>query len=125
MKLTKKGKELLQNREYRYTSPTFILDGNGEPIDLHSVSLTNLPAFKGHIDPILNTESSESTEDKEKLTMEITREELVSLIKDTVVAMNTAPVEMKEEEKKEACNAEETKAEEVKTEEVKTEETAV
>lgn len=57
LKLTKKGKELLENREYRYTSPTFVLDGNGEPVDMHSVSLTNLPAFKGYINPVLNTEA--------------------------------------------------------------------
>lgn len=139
LKMTKKGKELLQNREYRYTSPTFILDGNGEPIDLHSVSLTNLPAFKGHVNPILNTEASKAEE--ETITMEMTKEDLVALIKDTVVAMNTAPVEEKKEETKveNACDgetkaeepvvenacAEETKneapAEEAKTEEVKTE----
>ena len=124
LKLTKKGKELLQNREYRYTSPTFILDGNGEPIDLHSVSLTNVPAFKGYINPILNTEASE-TEDKGTIKMEMTKEELVTLIKDTVVALNAAPAEVKEEEKEEVCNAEETKAEEVETEEVKTEEAPV
>ena len=29
LKLTKKGKELLENREYRFISPTFTLDENG------------------------------------------------------------------------------------------------
>ena len=54
LRLTKRGKELVENREYRYLSPTFILDENGEPIDLHSASFTNIPAFKGYIKPILN-----------------------------------------------------------------------
>lgn len=54
--------------------------------------------------------------------VEMTKEELVSLIKETVVALNAAPAEVKEEEKKETCNAEPEKTEEAKTEEVKTEE---
>lgn len=107
LKLTKKGKELLENREYRYTSPTFVLDGNGEPVDMHSVSLTNLPAFKGYINPVLNTESTEST--NEEIVMTMTKDELVNLIKETVVALNTAPVEHKEDKK-------EDKKEEVKEE---------
>ena len=56
LKLTKKGREIVENREYRYTSPVFTLDENGNPNDIHSVALTNVPAFKGHISPILNSE---------------------------------------------------------------------
>ena len=109
LKLTKKGKELLENREYRYTSPTFVLDSNGEPVDMHSVSLTNLPAFKGYINPVLNTESTESTEStNEEIVMTMTKDELVNLIKETVVALNTAPVEQKEEDKKEEVKTAET-----------------
>lgn len=59
LKLTKHGKELLENREYRYISPTFSLNEDGTPAELHTASLTNLPAFKGHINPILNTEANE------------------------------------------------------------------
>ena len=95
LKLTNKGKELIQSREYRYFSPTFILDENGSPTDLHSVSLTNLPAFKGHIKPILNSEPNI----KESIEMEITKEDLIQLIKDTVASMNEAPVEDKAEMK--------------------------
>ena len=83
LKLTKMGKELIENREYRYVSPTFSLDENGEPSMLHSVGATNLPAFKGNIKPILNTEAKEiSTANKDILTM--TKEELTTLIKETV-----------------------------------------
>lgn len=80
LKLTKHGKELLENREYRYISPTFKLDENGKPVELTTASLTNMPAFKGYIDPILNTEPNMET-----ITMEITREELVELIKQTII----------------------------------------
>ena len=79
LKLTKHGKELLENREYRYISPTFKLDKDGKPIELHTASLTNLPAFQGYIDPILNTESNMET-----ITMELTIEQLKELIKETI-----------------------------------------
>lgn len=111
LKLTKHGKELLENREYRYISPTFSLDEDGRPVELHTASLTNLPAFKGHINPILNTEAVEVSNDEGKLTMEMTKEELVALIKETVAAMTS-------EKKEDAAAAEVT--EEVK-EEVKEE----
>lgn len=45
MKLTKSGRELVENREYRFLSPTFSLDEEGRPVKLHSVALTNTPAF--------------------------------------------------------------------------------
>ena len=93
IKLTKKGRELIENREYRYFSPTFLLDENGSPTDLHSVSLTNLPAFKGYIKPILNSEPNT----KEIIEMEITKDDLIQLIKDTVASMNEAPVEEKKD----------------------------
>ena len=109
LKLTKHGKELLENREYRYISPSFSLDEDGRPVELHTASLTNLPAFKGHINPILNTEAVEVSKDEGKIIMEMTKEELVDLIKETVKAMD------KTEEKVE--EVEETK-EEVKEEEV-------
>ena len=103
LKLTKKGRELIENREYRYFSPTFMLDENGSPTDLHSVSLTNLPAFKGYIKPILNSEPNT----KEIIEMEITKDDLIQLIKDTVASMNEAPVEEVKEEKSstETCDA--------------------
>ena len=103
LKLTKKGRELIESREYRYFSPTFMLDENGSPTDLHSVSLTNLPAFKGYIKPILNSEPNT----KEIIEMEITKDDLIQLIKDTVASMNEAPVEEVKEEKSstEKCDA--------------------
>lgn len=110
LKLTKRGKELIENREYRYLSPTFSLGEDGTPVDLHSVSLTNLPAFKGHIKPILN----QSPEQKETLIMEITKEELVQLIKDVIAESAEKPEETEEIEN--SCGEEE-KKEETKNEE--------
>ena len=114
LKLTKHGRELLENREYRYISPTFSLNEDGTPAELHTASLTNMPAFAGFIDPVLNTESAKIPDERGTIKMEMTKEELVTLIKDTVAALNSAP----EEKKEEACNTEVT--EEVK-EEVKEE----
>lgn len=124
LKLTKHGKELLENREYRYISPTFSLDEDGKPVKLHTASLTNMPAFAGFIDPVLNTEAQKISEDKGTIQMEMTKDELVALIKDTVLALNSCPSEEKKEEvqnaepekkEEEACNTEtsEEKKEEV------------
>ena len=92
LKLTKRGREIVENREYRYTSPVFTLDENGNPNDIHSVALTNVPAFKGHISPILNSEPTEINKEenlnKEIINMEITKEDLIELIKNTVNEMN-------------------------------------
>ena len=98
LSLTKYGRDLLENREYRYTSPVFALDKDGTVADLHSVALTNTPAFCGYISPIINSapivqdgevEEKEikenlneclNEETKEILKMEITREELRDMI---------------------------------------------
>lgn len=126
LKLTKRGRELVENREYRFLSPAFELDEDGKPVNMMSVSLTNMPAFKGSISPVLNTEPTET------IAMEMTKEDLVNLIKETVTAMNACGSEEKTEEvKNETPTAEEPVEEktetvetaEVKTEEVKNEET--
>ena len=91
LKLTKKGREIVENREYRYTSPVFTLDENGNPNEIHSVALTNVPAFKGHISPIINSEPTDKEKEnlnKEIINMEITKEDLIELIKNTVNEMN-------------------------------------
>ena len=111
LKLTRHGKELLENREYRYISPTFSLDENGKPVELHTASLTNLPAFAGYIDPILNQEAKEASKDKG--IEDMTKEELVDLIKETVKTLNEEPE--KEEVKEETADEEETKEEKTET----------
>lgn len=126
LRLTKRGKELVENREYRYLSPTFILDENGEPIDLHSASFTNIPAFKGHIKPILNQESNEIL--KEEI-LNMTREELkemiTSIISDMRAAEKAADIkrEVVEEVIENECSTGTTKEEVVKNEPPSEEET--
>lgn len=97
LRLTRHGRDLVDSREYRHLSPVFSLDEKGEPIKLMSVGMTNCPALD--MNPILNSEPNQ-----EIIKMEITKEELVQLIKDTVAAMNEAPTEeVKEEVKEETC----------------------
>lgn len=108
LKLTNKGRDLVENRVYRFLSPVFKLDENGEPMQLNSVAMTNCPALAPEIAPIINTKPKQET-----LEMEMTKEQLVDLIKETVKSMEAA--EEKAEEVKETV-------EEVKEE--KTEEKA-
>ena len=98
LKLTKRGKDLLANREYRYMSPTFMLNENGEPIDIHSVSLTNTPAFKGFINPVINSESTPIDDANESIT-NMTKEELKALIEEILAekAKEEAIRDIKEE----------------------------
>ena len=124
LKLTKKGREIVENREYRYTSPVFTLDENGNPNDIHSVALTNVPAFKGHISPIINSEPTEINKEenlnKEIINMEITKEDLIELIKNTVNEMNIKKEineEIRDIQEEVVGNSCDKKQEEVKNEE--------
>lgn len=107
LSLTKYGRELLENREYRYTSPVFTLNEDGTVENLHSVALTNVPAFRGHIQPILNNEANEIlTDEKDILSMDIN--ELKKLILDVISEMKEAEKteEIKEEIKEEVIENE-------------------
>lgn len=128
IKWTDIGRKLVENRVFRWLSPSWLIDKvTKEPVAMTSVALTNKPSQMGRIDPIINQEPL-----KEKLTMDITKEELVNLIKETVVNYCS---EKKEEEVKnevvEQPKAEDTKEiqetadepkQEVVSEEPKTEE---
>ena len=98
LKLTKRGKDLLANREYRYMSPTVMLNENGEPVDIHSVSLTNTPAFKGFINPVINSEATPIDDTNESIT-NMTKEELKALIEEILAekAKEEAIRDVKEE----------------------------
>lgn len=98
LKLTNKGRDLVENRVYRFLSPVFKLDDNGEPIQLNSVAMTNCPALAPDIAPIINAKPSQ-----EILEMTITKEDLVNLIKETVNSMNNEKTEVKEEVKEETA----------------------
>ena len=62
--------------------------------------MTNTPALQ--MNPILNSEPNT----KESIEMEITKDDLIQLIKDTVASMNEAPVEEKKDmaDKPDTCD---------------------
>ena len=106
LKLTKSGREMIENREYRHVSPVFQLDENNMPIGLVSVAATNTPAIEVPENVILNSKPNEETE--------MTKEEIIELIKTTFAELkkaDDAEDEKKEEvveEKKEEETTEET-----------------
>jgi phage I-like protein len=51
---TERAAALLAAREYRYFSPTFMVDENGEIVELINLALTNLPATK-KMEPLMAT----------------------------------------------------------------------
>ena len=82
LKLTKSGRELIENREYRHVSPVFQLDENNMPIGLVSVAATNTPAIEVPENVILNSKPNEETE--------MTKEEIIELIKTTFAELKKA-----------------------------------
>ena len=113
IKWTDIGRKLVENRVFRWLSPSWLIDkATREPVAMTSVALTNKPSQMGRIDPIINQEPL-----KETLTMDMTKEELINLIKQTVV--NYCSQKKEEEVKNEVV--EQPKAEEPKVEEPKVE----
>ena len=113
IKWTDIGRKLVENRVFRWLSPSWLIDTvTKEPVAMTSVALTNKPSQMGRIDPIINQEPL-----KETLTMDMTKEELINLIKETVVEMNSCA--NKEEVKNEVV--EQPKVEEPKVEQPKVE----
>ena len=104
MFLTPFGKKLVEGKEYRYLSPSFIIAEDGTPMSLESAGAVNTPAMS-NIKPLIN--SKPISEDKG--IEDMTKEELKDLIKETISEMEAA--EEKAEEVKETV-------EEVKEEKV-------
>lgn len=93
------GKKLIENRVFRWLSPSWYLDKNThEPIEMTSVALTNKPSQAGRIEPIVNSQPIELTDNKEEYEMTMTKEELVSLIKETIAGMNPEKTKVNEAE---------------------------
>ena len=114
IKWTDIGRKLVENRVFRWLSPSWLIDkATREPVAMTSVALTNKPSQMGRIDPIINQEPL-----KETLTMDMTKEELINLIKETVVEMNSCAnkEEVKNEVVEEQSKVEETNVEEPKVE---------
>ena len=95
LKLTKSGREAIENREYRFLSPVFSLDDESKtPTNLHSVAMTNCAALP--VEPILNTEPKDISN--------MTKEELISLIRETLAEMKRKE-DMDDKDDTEVCNA--------------------
>lgn len=100
IKWTDIGRKLVENRVFRWLSPSWLIDKTTrEPIAMTSVALTNKPSQMGRIDPIINNLPNE-----EKITMEMNKEELINLIKETVVEMNSCSDKNKIEVKNEVVD---------------------
>ena len=97
LKLTKSGREAIENREYRFLSPVFSLDESKTPTNLHSVAMTNCAALP--VDPILNTEPKD--------TEIMTKEEIITLIRETLAEINRKDDDTVDDvdDKDEVCNS--------------------
>ena len=93
IKWTNIGKSLIENRVFRWLSPSWYLNKDTkEPVEMTSVALTNKPSQAGRIEPIVNSapvemEGKEDFEQEKKediLTMD--KEELIKLIDEAVAA---------------------------------------
>lgn len=110
LKLTKTGRELIENREYRHVSPVFRLGENGEPAMLVSVAATNTPAIDVPENVILNSKPNEETE--------MTKEEIIELVKNTFADLTkkeTTEEVVETTEVENNCSKTETKNEEPET----------
>ena len=120
IKWTDIGRKLIENRVFRWLSPSWVLNKDTkEPINMTSVALTNKPSQAGRIEPIVNSapvELSETNPIKEELEMTITKEELVSLIKETVASMNSEQKTDTQEMKNADCSCDPTTDEKVENE---------
>lgn len=142
IKWTDIGKKLIENRVFRWLSPSWILDKETkEPMYMTSIALTNKPSQKNSIKPIVNS-APMKIENSEKGILDMTKEELAAMVAEMIDAkiaeaakaevVEEVKEEVKEEvvdngcseDNKEVVNEEPEKVEETKTEEVveKTEE---
>ena len=117
IKWTDIGRKLIENRVFRWLSPSWYLNKDTkEPVNMTSVALTNKPSQAGRIEPIVNSapvELSETKPNMEEIEMTITKEELVSLIKETVASMNSEQKTDTQEMKNAECACDPTTDEKV------------
>lgn len=131
IKWTDLGKKLIENRVFRWLSPSWILNADTkEPIEMTSCALTNKPSQLGRIEPIINSSPIEiesidiKENDMEDIIKRLTAlEQLVTELS----AKFEKPVENEEvvEEAKEKAMVEEKPVESDKKEETVNEKTIV
>lgn len=132
------GKKLVDNRVFRFLSPSFLIDKDSrEPLVMTSVALTNKPAQNG-IKPIINsapsanadadeqpTSTYEYDEDISLMDIEKLKGELKAELKDEILAELKAAVKELASEKQAEKQAGEEAAEEKAEEQAESEEAAV
>ena len=130
IKWTDIGKKLIENRVFRWLSPSWIINADTkEPLEMTSCALTNRPSQLGRIEPIINAspiaiESIIKENDMEDIIKRLTAlEQLVS----ELTAKIEKPVENEEvvEEAKEKAMVEEKPVDSEKSEEAANEKTIV
>jgi len=75
VEFTPAGKQAVENKEYRYLSPVYVMSSNRKDrkVSLHSVALTNIPFLK-ELPAIVNSEKNETNKQGENM------EELVKIL---------------------------------------------
>ena len=87
IKWTNIGKSLIQNRVFRWLSPSWILNDNKEPMVMTSCSLTNKPSQYGRIDPIINSKSNKEAEDEKSISITDSKKDTDNMNKDELNAL--------------------------------------
>ena len=87
IKWTNIGRSLIQNRVFRWLSPSWILNDNKEPMVMTSCSLTNKPSQYGRIDPIINSKSNKEAEDEKNISITDSKKDTDNMNKDELNAL--------------------------------------
>jgi len=113
-KWTPAGVDSVAGRQYRYVSPTWILDNAGTPVKLLRIALTNRPNFTS-LKPITNSQTEDKNMENEDKTEDKNEEvkEVKEVANEEPIAEEAPKVEEEVEEAEEAEEATEVTLEEV------------
>ena len=87
IKWTNIGRSLIQNRVFRWLSPSWILNDKKEPMLMTSCALTNKPSQYGRIDPIINSKSNKEAEDEKSISITDSKKDTDNMNKDELNAL--------------------------------------
>ena len=87
IKWTNIGRRLIENRVFRWLSPSWILNDNKEPMMMTSCALTNKPSQYGRINPIINSKSNKEAEDEKSISITDSKKDTYNMNKDELNAL--------------------------------------
>ena len=87
IKWTNIGRRLIENRVFRWLSPSWILNDKKEPMLMTSCALTNKPSQYGRIDPIINSKSNKQAEDEKSISITDSKKDTDYMNKDEINAL--------------------------------------